>query len=318
MTLASHLTRPAGRTRPTPTSSRRRAHRKGRVAYAFLGPHLLLFSLFIGYPLIYGIWVSLHEFDLFSGANRFVGLRNYTDLLADDGVFGPLFFKTLRNTMLFVAISTPTLVLAGLGLALLLNGVGRGQTLFRAMFLIPWTLSVSVISLLWWNLLNSTSGWIPHFLEQLGIESPAFLSSMPWAWVSILLATVWWSSGFNTILFLAGLQSVRPELIEAAMLDGAGVWARFRYVTVPELRPIILLSVTLQLIASFNLVAQPQLMTGGGPPPNQTTPALQYIYETGFQGSFALSPAAAMSVVVACIIGAVSVINFRVARAESS
>jgi multiple sugar transport system permease protein len=142
------------------------------------------------------------------------------------------------------------------------------------------------------------------------------LTSTPWAWIAILVATLWWTIGFNTIILLAGLQAIAPELYEAASIDGAGRWQKFRSITVASLRPVLLLVVTLQIIASFQLVGQPQLMTGGGPPPADTTPVLLHIFNTAFAGRRELSLAAAMALIVAVIVVGVSIVNFRVFRSD--
>jgi multiple sugar transport system permease protein len=188
---------------------------------------------------------------------------------------------------------------------------------FRAIFFAPWTLGIAVVGLLWWWLLNAQFGLLTVLLSYLGISSPNWLTTNPWAWFSINLATLWWTVGFNTIILLAGLQAIAPELYEAAAIDGANRRQQFRHVTIPSLRPILLLVITLQIIASFNMVGQSQIMTGGGPG-NETRTALLYMYETGFTGQFQLGQAAAMAIIVAAIIALVSVINFRVFRSDEA
>jgi multiple sugar transport system permease protein len=163
---------------------------------------------------------------------------------------------------------------------------------------------------------NGNSGVVTRFLQETVGSSPGWLTSTPWAWIAILVATLWWTIGFNTIILLAGLQAIAPELYEAASIDGAGRWQRFRSITVPSLRPVLLLVVTLQVIASFQLVGQPQLMTGGGPPPADTTPVLLHIFNTAFAGRRELSLAAAMALIVAVIMVGVSIVNFRVFRSD--
>ena len=158
-----------------------------------------------------------------------------------------------------------------------------------------------------------------NLLANFGIASPAWLTTNPWAWFSVLIATLWWTVGFNTIILLAGLQSISADLYEAATVDGANRWQQFRYITVPSLRPVLLLVITLQVIASFNMVGQSQIMTGGGPG-NETRTALLYVYETGFTtgGQYQLGQAAAMALVVALLMLVVSVINFRVFRSDAA
>lgn len=283
--------------------------------WLFVLPHLLVFATFILVPFFLGIWISVHD----STALRqgpFVGLRNFQAVLDPASIHFPRFWQTVWNTILFVIMSTPLLVGVGLLLALALDQRIRGRNLFRAIYVAPWTLSVAVVGLTWWWMFNGNSGVVTRLLVETVGSSPGWLTSTPWAWISILVATLWWTIGFNTIILLAGLQAISPELYEAASLDGAGRWQRFRYVTLPQLRAVLLLVVTLQIIASFQLVGQPQLMTGGGPPPADTTPVLLHIFNTAFQGRRELSLAAAMALVVAAIMVVVSVVNFRLFRTE--
>jgi multiple sugar transport system permease protein len=303
---------------PTSSAGRDRSRSLGDPWYTpwlFVLPHLVLFTLFIAVPFALGIWISVHD----STALRegpFVGTRNFERLLDPDSIFFGRFWQTVWNTVLFVLISTPVLVLTGLALALALNQRLAGRNLFRGIYVAPWTLSVAVVGLTWWWMFNGNSGVVTRFLQETVGSSPGWLTSTPWAWIAILVATLWWTIGFNTIILLAGLQAIAPELYEAASIDGAGRWQKFRSITVPFLRPVLLLVVTLQIIASFQLVGQPQLMTGGGPPPADTTPVLLHIFNTAFAGRRELSLAAAMALIVAVIMVVVSIINFRVFRSD--
>jgi multiple sugar transport system permease protein len=296
-------------------TSQRRIGEKWYTAYLFILPHFAVFMVGIALPFFFSIAISFFDYNYVRSNNPFVGLQNYQNLATPGSIHFGRFWETLWNTILFVLLSTPTLVIAGLFLAVLLNGKYRGRNLFRAIYFAPWTLGVGVVGLLWYWVLSSQTGLLSLALNGLGLDSPGWLIENPWAWLSILLATLWWTIGFNTIILLAGLQSISIELYEAAAIDGANKWQQFRHITVPSLRPILLLVVTLQVIASFNLVGQPQIMTGGGPG-NETRPVLLYIFETGFQGQNELGQAAAMALIVAIIMVIVSVINFRVFRTE--
>ncbi|PZR64718.1 MAG: sugar ABC transporter permease [Chloroflexi bacterium] len=303
-------------TRGGDTQRRRRIGEKWYTPYLFVLPHLLVFIGLIGIPFVFGLWISLFAYDQVSPSSPFVGLQNYINLIDPQSIHFGFFWQGLWNTVLFVILSTPTLVGVGLLLAVLLNNRFRGRNFFRGLYFAPWTLSVAVIGVLWWWILQDQGGLISNGLKGIGITPPSWLSSNPWAWISILVATVWWTVGFNTIILLAGIQAISLDLYEAASIDGASRWQQFRSITVPSLRPILLLVVTLQVIASFNLVGQPQLMTGGGPPVNETTPVLLYIYNTGWTGRYELGEAAAMAMVVALIMVVVSVINFRFFASE--
>jgi multiple sugar transport system permease protein len=299
-----------------PSRSLRRIGEKWYSGYLFILPHLAVFLFMVGLPFFYSIYVSLTDYTM-GGEPTFIGIQNYQNLANPDDFHFPVFWNGVWNTLLFVIVSTPLLVGSGLALAVLVNGKYPGRNIFRAIFFAPWTLGIAVVGLLWWWLLNAQFGLFTLLLSYLGIDSPNWLTTNPWAWFSINLATLWWTVGFNTIILLAGLQSIAPELYEAAAIDGANRWQQFRHVTVPSLRPVLLLVITLQIIASFNMVGQSQIMTGGGPG-NETRTALLYMFETGFTGQFQLGQAAAMALIVAALMAIVSIINFRVFRSDES
>jgi multiple sugar transport system permease protein len=301
-----------------PARSLRRLGEKWYAGYLFILPHLAFFVFMVGIPFVYNIYLSLSDYT-FGGSETFVGLQNFQRLADANDYHFPVFWGGLWNTVIFVLLSTPMLVIGGLFLAIVVNGKYRGRNAFRAIFFLPWTLGIAVVGLLWWWIFNGSFGLLTNFLASWGIVSPTWLTTNPWAWISILLATLWWTVGFNTIVLLAGLQSISVDLYEAATVDGANRWQQFRFITVPSLRPILLLVITLQLIASFNLVGQPQIMTGGGPG-NETRSVLQYVYETGFTagGQYQLGQAAAMALIVAAIMLVISIINFRVFRSDAS
>lgn len=292
--------------------TRRRIGERGYVPYLFILPHLAIFLLMIGYPFFSGIYISLLDANNFTGMSApFVGLANYQQLFDPNHRQFDRFWQTLLNTVLFVLMSVPTLIAIALGLAAILNGKFRGRTFFRAVYFAPWTLSVAVVGLLWFWIFQSRGGLVVDIFGWFGLDSPGWLSSQPWAWLSIIIATVWWTIGFNTIILLAGMQAISADLYEAASIDGANKWQQFTKITIPSLRPILLLVITLQVIASFNLVGQPQIMTNGGPPTAQTTPVLLHLYNVGFRSPFDIGLAAAMAVVVAIVMVVVSVINFK-------
>lgn len=309
---------PIAATASTQTRSLRRLGEKWYAGYLFILPHFAVFLFMVGIPFLYNIYLSLSDYT-FGGSEAFVGLDNFGRLANPDDYHFPVFWTGLWNTIIFVLLSTPMLVIGGLFLAILVNGKYRGRNAFRAIFFLPWTLGIAVVGLLWWWIFNGSFGLLTNVLTDLGITSPQWLTTQPWAWISILVATLWWTVGFNTIVLLAGLQSIPVELYEAATVDGANRWQQFRSITVPSLRPVLLLVVTLQVIASFNLVGQPQIMTGGGPG-NETRSVLQYVYDTGFTagGQYQLGQAAAMALIVAAIMLVVSVINFRVFRSDGA
>ncbi len=288
--------------------------------YLFILPHLIFFTVFVAYPFFRGLYLSLFQYDyLRPEASKFVGLFNYIRLFTPGDIKFNVFWNSLLNTVQFVIYSVPPLVIIPLLLAVLVNTRTPGRNFFRAVYFAPWVLSVAVISLLWWWIFQSQGGLINYYLGQLGIRGPQWLSTLPWAWVAIVVATVWWTLGFNMIIILAALQDIPDQLYEAAAIDGAtGIQAFFR-ITLPMLRPVMLFIVIITVIASFNLFGQPLLMTRGDPRVlsggGATEPVMMRIYFEGFGAS---APdqglAAAMSFIVALLMVVVSYANFQIFR----
>jgi multiple sugar transport system permease protein len=224
----------------------------------------------------------------------------------------PAFWTSLRHTVEFTVVSTPILVALGLGMALALHGRRRGTAFYRAVFFLPYVLPVSVTTLIWGYLLNPDRGILAAFLGWFGIEPISWLSDPGLAMPAVIVTTVWWTVGFNLVLFLAGLQDIDPSLHEAASLDGANAWQRFRHVTVPGLRHVTILVVVTQLIASFQIFGQVYIMTRGGPG-DSTRVLIQHVYEAGFR-DFELGYASAVSLFLFVLMLAVSAVQFRLLR----
>lgn len=273
-------------------------------AWLFLAPYLIFYSWFMLYPIIKGFIISLFEWTI-GNERTFVGLGNYKTMFQDS-----FFWEALRNTLYFVIISTPTLVVTGILLALIVNARLKGTGFLRSAFFLPHILSISVTSSIWVFVLQPYTGLLTSVLKTFGVTTEIFwLNSTNLAWVSILLATVWWTVGFNMVLFLAGLQEIPDDLYEAARIDGANSWHCFRYITLPSLKGVILLVVVLQSIASFKLFGQSYLMTNGGPGTSTRT-LVQYIYETGFHKND-MGLASAMSYVLFLIMIIFAVVQFK-------
>jgi len=289
------------------------------VPYLFILPHLIFFAIFAGFPFFLGLVISLFEYDfLRPEATRFVGLQNYTNLFDSGSVEFPVFWNALGNTIEFVLISVPLLVVVPLALALLLNTKLAGRNIYRAIYFAPWVLSSAVVGLLGFWIFQSQGGLLNYYLRDLGLSTPRWLSSMPWAWHAILIVTVWWTSGFNMIIILAALQNIPASLYEAASIDGANGWQRFLNITIPMLRPVLVFIVIITIIASFNLFAQPLFMTNGGGPAQSggggsTEPIMIRIYNESFVRN-RMGSGAAMSFVVAALMMVISYFNFRIFR----
>jgi multiple sugar transport system permease protein len=219
----------------------------------------------------------------------------------------------MEATGKFTLYSVPLLVLIPLLIALVLNQQFPGRNLFRAVYFAPYVLGVAVVGVLWRFLLSPSSGLVNYYLGALGLaDDIPWITSLPWAWISLVGVTVWWTLGFNAVIYLAGLQDIDPALYDAAKVDGANRWQRFLHVTLPGLRPVLLFVITVTILASANMFGQSYVITEGAPG-EETKTAIWYIAETGLR-FFKMGPAAAMSYVLALALALVSLANFALFR----
>jgi multiple sugar transport system permease protein len=303
-THAEPLTRAAER----PRARRARDPRKGGLALLFTGPFFVLFVLFLFWPVLSALRTSLFDDSLVGGAD-WAGLANYRELLED-----PSFWAAMWHTALFTLLSVPPLVALAFGLALLVSRVRRLQRLWRLAFFAPYVLPVSVVVLIWNWLYQPGFGLINSYLVGIGLSEVNWLGQPGVAMVSAVIATVWWTLGFNFVLFLAGLQEIPRELYEAAATDGATPGQQLRRITLPLLSSTVVLVTTLQVIASLKIFDQIYLLQLGTPgPENSTRPAIQYIYEAGFT-QYRLGYASAMSFVFFLVVVAVAIVSMRLVR----
>ena len=256
------------------------------------------------------IWLSLIVLVLFGGL---LGLNTQAEGARLSDV---TFWTSFGNTLKFVLISTPVIVSVGLLLALVLNKSEKSASVFRTLFFAPYVFSVSVLTLIWGFLLNPNSGILAALLTSLQIKPIPWLTDPKLAMPAIVIATLWWTVGFNMVLFLAGLQDIDGSLYEAAELDGAGIWAQFWHITIPCLQRTLLLVIMLQIIASFQIFGQVYIMTRGGPG-GTTRVLIQYIYESGFR-DFSLGYAASMSLFLFAAMLLVSYFQFRLTPEEAN
>jgi len=307
-----------GQTGAAPPPPIEKAARKGRkptdanplTPYAFLAPYLLLFLVFVVIPAVYGLWISLHNWDYLLPGKPFVGLENYANLFTPGSTtFGP-FWNSMEATARFTLYSVPLLLVLPLLIAMILNQKFPGRTFFRAMFFAPYVLGVAVIGILWRFILDPNVGLLNYYLGLIpGVpDNIPWTTALPWAWWALVIPTVWWTLGFNAVIYLAGLQDINPELYEAAKMDGANGWQRFLNVTLPGLRPVLFFVLTVTILASANVFGQAYLITQGAPG-NETRTAIMYIAETGLR-QFQMGSAAAMSYVLTLFLILISVVNF--------
>lgn len=288
----------------------KKTHKKiSFLPYLFIAPHLLFFAAFLAWPFFYGIYISLFRFDFLQPKNRpFVGLKNYINLFDPSSVQFDDFWNALGNTGEFILWSVVPLVGIALILAVLLNRNYPGRGVFRTVFFAPYTLSVTVASVLWWWIFQQT-GLINQVLQLSGAKPINWLGDMPGAWIAITVATIWWTIGFNTVIFLTALQEIPKSLYEAAAIDGADSRQQFFRITLPMLRSVTVFVLTITLIASANLFGQPYLMTGGGPVKGTET-VIHRIFIQGILRS-QMGSAAAMSIFVALLLLSLTYLNFK-------
>lgn len=285
------------------------------TALAFLAPYLSLFAVFVLAPALYGLWISFHDWDYYLPGKPWVGLDNYVALFDPESRYFEDFWMSMRATAIFTVASVPPLVAVPLVFAVILNRRFRGRTFFRGLFFAPYVLGVAVVCLMWRHLLDANVGPINHVLGLLGLpDDIPWTTGSPAVWVSLVAVTVWWTLGFNAVIYLAGLQGIPKELYEAARVDGAGRWALFRHVTLPGLRPVLLFVVTTTILASANVFGQTYILTRGAPG-NETRSAIMYILEQGLR-QYNMGAASAMSYVLTLCLIVISLINFRLFRTK--
>ncbi|MBD8583689.1 sugar ABC transporter permease [Frigoribacterium sp. CFBP 8766] len=280
--------------------------RENLVGWAFIGPNLVLLSVFLLVPILWAVQLSFQETRGF-GDPEWVGGANYARMVAD-----PVFWQTLGNTVLFTVVTVPVEMALGLGLAVLLDGVLPGRRTWRTMLVLPMVISGVASAMIAVILFTEANGLVNKVLRALGLGSVPWQSDGALAMVSVIVTMIWLRVGLNMIIYLAGLQSVSPELYEAAELDGAGAWQRFRSITVPLVGPSTFFLLVLNVIASFQVFDLVFVLTGGGP--GYSTSVLgTYAYRNGFQIR-EQGYGAALGVVILVVTLAFTVVQWRTNR----
>lgn len=285
---------------------------QGRAAWLFLTPALGLISLFFFLPVLASFLLSFTDFDIYAIADlsnvRLVGMRNYTRLIDS-----PIFWIALKNTFYFVLVGGPLTMAVSLGAALLVNArLVRFRGFFRTLYFAPFVTTLVAVAIVWRYLYHRQYGLINHALGAVGIPPVDWLGDPSWAMPAIILLAVWKNFGYNMLIFIAGLQAIPQELYEAAYLDGAGPWRRFRHVTLPMLGPTLLFVGLITMIGFFQLFAEPYVMTQGGPL-QSTTSMVLLMYEEGFRW-WRMGYAAAVAFVLFLVILAFMLVQRRLQR----
>jgi multiple sugar transport system permease protein len=280
-----------------------RGPRKAATAALFLGPSLIPLLLFTLGPMAGSLGLSFYRWNL-PRAPKFIGLANFQNLMAD-----PSFASAVQHTLFFIVGYLPLVYCGGLVLALALNQRLRGLAFFRAAYFLPVVTSWVVVALMWRWLLNPSTGIVNFALGLVGISGPGWWTDPTWAMPSIIVASAWKDLGYVMVILLAGLQAIPPDYYEAAAVDGANRWERFRNITLPLLSPASFFVLVISLINSFQVFDQVQVMTGGGPAGASNT-VVQQIYVDGFRYS-EMGYASAMSWLLFLVILGVTVVQFR-------
>ena len=275
------------------------------VPYIFILPAFVVFTIYLFIPLINAFIMSFYDWNI--ATHEVVGLENYLDLLHDK-----LFKTTLINTLVYT-LAVPVKVVLALGIAALLSSVERFQSFYRSTLFFPFILSGVVVGLIWQMMFSVDSGFINMILSFFGLSQKWMIESNHAMWVLWIVGT-WQGLGSNLILFLAGIKNISTELYEAAEMDGANTWQRFRYITIPCLKPVTIFVVTMLIIGSFKIFDLSYIMTGGGPG-DSTRTVVQFIYDTAFD-RFKMGYASAAAYIFFLILIVLTVMQKRILMGE--
>lgn len=281
---------------------RKRANTDAIAAGVFIAPLVIGLLVFTVWPMLNSIWLSLCHYDVFS-APKYIGSKNYANLFQD-----PLFWQALKVTTIYSVISVPLGLIAGLGLAIMLNTKIRGMGLFRTVYYLPSVLSGVAVSLLWFWIFNPDFGLANYALEKMGLPPVAWLTSPKTALMSLIIMSLW-SVGGAMVINLAGLQGISKELYESANLDGANGLQQLRHITLPGLTPVIFYNLIMGIIGSFQVFTQAFVMTSGGPS-NATLFYVLYLFRQSFN-YFHMGYASAMAWVLFTIILVLTLLVFK-------
>jgi multiple sugar transport system permease protein len=283
-----------------------------RAAWTFIAPALVVIGAFFLVPVVAAFALSMTDFDLYALADirnlRFVGLGNYVDILKT-----PLFWKSLGNTFYFVLVGVPLSIAVSLGAALLLDSkLARFKGFFRTALFAPVVTTVVAVAVIWLYLFHTRYGLINYTLAKFGIAPVDWLGDPHWSMPAIILFAVWKNFGYNMIILLAALQGIPRELYEAAHIDGASSLQRLRHITLPMLRPALLLVSVITVSGYFQLFAEPYVMTRGNPL-QSTVSVLYFMYEEGFTW-WSLGRASAIAFLLFALILAATLLLLRWGR----
>jgi multiple sugar transport system permease protein len=250
---------------------------ENRAGWMFTTPFLVLYVLFLIGPVLIGTLISLFNTTTVKpGLGNWVGLSNYADVLSNGD-----FWASMWHSVLFTLFTTPLLVLLPMLFAILASRMVRNRWFFRLAFFAPYVVPSSAVCLIFAFMYTPQTGLVTNAFNWVGLTPPDFFGSTSGAWFAVVLLTLWWTFGFNFILYTTAIQELSEEIYEAATIDGAGPWQQIKHITIPLLRPTMSLVLILQVLASLKVFDQIYILLAGGPN-YSTRPVIQYIYDTGF------------------------------------
>ena len=256
--------------------------KKTMTGVLFVLPFILFFMMFWLIPFLYGIVMSVSKYSLVKGNQGFVGLDNYIKILFSSSMYNKSFWLGMKNTMIFVILTTPFLVLGSLALALLLDRLpARVKGIFRTIYFASYAVSVTAVAAVFVWLMKGNGGYLNNLMMNLHIIDKAipWMEQLPFVWVSLTAATIWWTIGYNMMLFVNALNEIDTQLYEASSIDGADFWTQLRYIIFPGIKNVFFFVLMTTIIASFNVYGQTRLMTQGGPG-EATKPMIMMITST--------------------------------------
>ncbi len=277
------------------------------IAYIFISPWVIGFVVFGIYPLIASIYYSLCQYDVLR-VPKFIGFRNYRDLLFSD----PYFWTSIWNTAFYTVFRVPLNIAGSLFLAVMVNQTVRGIRYFRTAYFLPSVVSGVAISAIWMWIFNPQYGILNAFLELFGIEGPAWLGSTLWSKPSLILMSLWSIGGGRMLIFLAALQGIPNQLYESVSIDGGGKWKQFHHITLPLISPVLFLWIIIEIMFSFQIFTEAYVMTSGGPL-NSTLFYNLYLYIKAFD-DFQMGYASALAWLLFLITLAVTLVQFKVGK----
>lgn len=278
------------------------------VPYVFIAPFFILFAIFMLYPFVYNLVLSLYSWDGI-GQRVFIGISNFKDLLSD-----PIFIQTILNTLIIFILHVPLMIFLALLLGFILNSKSiKGKGLFRAVFFIPNITSTVAVASIFMLIFDMNYGILNKIIGYVGVSNISWLGHPMYSRIALSILIIWRWVGYNMIIMLGGLQNIDRQLFEAAEIDGASKAQVFFSVVMPMMRPIILFCIVLSTIGTFTLFAEPMILTKGGPMNATLTPVL-YIYNNAFE-YLNMGYASSISLIFFVIMLIITAIQFKINKA---